>query len=253
GSSGVKFLSSTLDNARWQAVPVPSPGVTSEYDLTRYNRKHCNKRRANFVTWNVAGLSQSKLDEVRHWALTQNITALALVETRWPWTSEWQDPHWQYVHSGDPSSRSSGILIMISRTISTDLRWRECLPGRLVHVQLRLSPRYLDFLACYQFCFQSNAMRQADRQRWWECLETTLSRLPRRHVLAIVGDFNCSLTRQTHHIGCTFQQRVQCRTAYLEDSGLWQDFLHKSMHTVSDHLRQSDLLRALFGEPLLIA
>ena len=29
GSSGVKFLSSTLDNARWQAVPVPSPGVTS--------------------------------------------------------------------------------------------------------------------------------------------------------------------------------------------------------------------------------
>ena len=321
---------------------------SGEYDLTRYNRKHCNKRRANFVTWNVAGLSQSKLDEVRHWALTQNITALALVETRWPWTSEWQDPHWQYVHSGDPSSRSSGILIMISRTISTDLRWRECLPGRLVHVQLRLSPRYLDFLACYQFCFQSNAMRQADRQRWWECLETTLSRLPRRHVLAIAGDFNCSLTRQTHHIGhmgyhwqgethqgpthgdsdtflhiirtydlnvlnswqpslgptyigqqghsridfcltrhhmadgcsravkylwnapfksslqdhcpiffqlnrywipapltttqtgCTFQQRVQCRTAYLEDSGLWQDFLHKSMHTVSDHLRQSD-------------
>ena len=158
--------------------------------MKRFNDKHCSRRRVQFLSWNVASLSQSKLDEIRIWALEQNISALALLETRWSWSGEWQDEHWQYVHSGDPRSRGSGILIMICRRLSTDLRWRECLPGRLVHVQLRLSPRNLDFLACYQYSFQHNATRQADRLRWWEGFESVLSTLSTRNVLAIAGDFN---------------------------------------------------------------
>ena len=317
-------------------------------DLKQYNGKHGNGRRLQFISWNVASLSQSRLDEIRLWALEQNISALALLETRWSWTGEWQDEHWTYVHSGDPSSRGSGILIMICRKLGSDLRWRECMPGRLVHVQLRLSPRYLDFLACYQFSFQSNTTRQADRLRWWECFESVLGRLATRHVLAIAGDFNCSLPISTSQVGhpgyqwqgqmsegtvhgdsdifihilrtydlnvlnswnpalgptfvgmdchsridfcitrqhmadgfsrdvkylwnasiksdfkdhcpilfqlnkywipaplhgsrdgCTFQQRVQCRLAYLEDNDTWRGFLHQTLATAADHMHASD-------------
>ena len=328
--------------------PTPPLRPSGHQDLRQYNTKHHSSRRMQFVTWNVGGLSQAKLDEVRHWALSQNLSALALVETRWSWSSEWQDAHWQYIHSGDSTTRGSGILIMVSRKLGTDLRWRECMPGRLVHVQMRLKPRHLDFLACYQYSFQSNTARQTDRQRWWECLEHTLSRLPNRHVLAIAGDFNCSLPMQTAQIGhpgyhwqgrmhqgtqhgdsdifvhiirtfdlnvlnswhprlgptfigqhghsridfcltrqhladgfsrevkylwqapikssmldhcpllfqlnkywipeplnrtqtgCTFQQRVQCRTAYLEDTVTWQTFMHQLQHTTSAYVHQSD-------------
>ena len=319
-------------------------------DLCRHNTQQSGRRRFKFLTWNVASLSQSKLDEIRLWALDMDLSALILVETRWSWSGEWQDSNWQYVHSGDPKSRGSGILVMIRRKVrsNSDIRWQECMPGRLVHVQLRLQPRYIDILACYQFCFNSHSARQADRSRWWECLETSLRHLPTRHVLALAGDFNCSLPMENSHVGhkgyhwqdgmregthhgdmdifmhilrtfdlnvlnswhpqngptyiglncssridfcitrqhmadgasrdvkylwdapvkesktdhcpilfqlnrywipaplspdnrgCTFQQRVKCRFAYLEDTAAWRDFITQTRETAFQHMQQSD-------------
>ena len=125
-------------------------------DLNIYNQRQCSKRRIQILSWNVGGLSQARLDEVPTWALEQQIGVVTLLETRWPWVSEWEDSRFLYIHSGVPGDRSCGILIMIAKWLcpSSDLRWSESIPGRLLHVQLRLRPRPLDFVSMLPILFQ---------------------------------------------------------------------------------------------------
>ena len=172
-------------------------------DLQRYNQRHSSRRRIQILSWNVGGLSQARLDEVRLWALEQQIGITALLETRWPWVSEWEDEKFLYVHSGKPGDRSCGILIMIAKWLcpSSNLRWIESVPGRLVHMQLRIQPRPLDFVACYQFCFAPTHARLQERKRWWDQFSALVGNIPNRHVLTIAGDFNCSLPAAPPHTG----------------------------------------------------
>ena len=181
----------------------PALQPSGRKDLNIYNQRQCSKRRIQILSWNVGGLSQARLDEVRTWALEQQIGVVTLLETRWPWVSEWEDSRFLYIHSGVPGDRSCGILIMIAKWLcpSSGLRWSESIPGRLLHVQLRLRPRPLDFVACYQYCFNSKSNRLADRRRWWDQFSSMVGDLPTRHVLAIAGDFNCSLPAARSHVG----------------------------------------------------
>ena len=39
---------------------------------------------------------------------------------------------------------------------------------------------------------------------------------------------------------CPFQQRVQCRLAYLEDNSTWRDFMQQTVDTACAYMRQSD-------------
>jgi len=146
-------------------------------DLHQYNQRQCSKRRLQILSWNVGGLSQARLDEIRTWASEQHIGIITLLETRWPWSSEWEDSSFLYIHSGVPGDRSCGILLMIAKWLcpSCSVRWKESIPGRLLHLQLRLQPRSMDFVACYQYCYNNQPNRLKDRKRWWE------------HFLQLVG------------------------------------------------------------------
>lgn len=39
------------------------------------------------------------------------------------------------------------------------------------------------------------------RRSWWSCLDSYLSKLPRRNTLMTLGDFNCSLDACVAHVG----------------------------------------------------
>ena len=126
-------------------------------DLCRHNTQQSGRRRFKFLTWNVCqpvSIQVGRKLDYGHWTW---------IYQPWFWSrhvghgrGSGKTSNWQYVHSGDPKSRGSGILVMIRRKVcsNSDIRWQECMPGRLVHVQLRLQPRYIDILACYQFLFQ---------------------------------------------------------------------------------------------------
>ena len=115
-----------------------------------FNAAQRNHRKLQIMTWNVAGLSQHKLDsdELRLWMTAQGVEIAVLVETHWAWTNEREDEGWLYLHSGDTHTRGKGILVMVNKATcsSQQLRWRECevLVGCLLHVQLRLTPRPAD-------------------------------------------------------------------------------------------------------------
>ena len=102
-----------------------------------------------------------------------------------------------------PSDAGAGILLMIASHVCkpSEFRWQEVAPGRILHAQLRFSQRCFDLVACYQHTFMTGKARLHDRQLWWRCLDKYLSTLPKRNVLLLAGDFNCSLPTVPGHVG----------------------------------------------------
>ena len=73
-----------------------------------------------------------------------------------------------------------------------------------------------------------------DRKTWWTCLDRYLSTLPKRNVLLLAGDFNCSLPAAPGHVGCDgfLWKRIHQQGPSHPDSG---DFLAlvKAHHLVA--------------------
>ena len=177
-------------------LPPPSSlRDTTNPDLHACSRTHSPRKRTNFFVWNCGGLSIPRFDEVRTWVYHNNIGMGILIETRWQYTSEWCDEYWSYVHTGDPNNKGQGILVMTAKTLCAPdlLKWRDILPGRLLHVRIPCGDRHMDVLACYQHTYKQTMACQRDRDSWWQCLDETLHQLPQRNTLALLGDFNCCL------------------------------------------------------------
>ena len=189
------------------SVPINAAGKKPPkctQDLQMCNQKHQHKRYLRYLCWNGSGLSIHKLDELKVWCSEQGIDILILTETRWRYSNEWMDPHWMYLHTGCSTQPGAGIMLLISTSVCThhDLRWHEVVPGRLVHVQIRLRQRCLDVIACYQHTHSGTHAKQAARREWWSCLDRYLGTLPKRHVLLMAGDFNCRLLALKGLVGC---------------------------------------------------
>ena len=171
-------------------------------NLIRINSTQKKTRRLRLFSWNAGGMSQARLDELRLWLTEQSVEVAIIVETRWAYTGEWEDQRWQYIHSS-PGQGGHGILCMISKQVcpATQLRWQAVIPGRLVHLQLRLRYRNIDVLACYQHVYDQTRNCLHLRKEWWQTFEQYLRALPTRNVLAIAGDFNCGITSLPTQIG----------------------------------------------------
>ena len=164
---------------------------------------HVAKRRLKIVTWNPGGLSVARLDELRNWGLQHHVDILLIPETRWQYNSEWQDEDWCCIHSGDPNQKGSGLLCLVSRKLQRlqQIKWLDVIPGRLLHIRLQFADRGLDILGCYQHTNNPQAARQQMRHSWWQTLDKYMMGLPRRNLLVLAGDFNCSSGEIRSHVG----------------------------------------------------
>ena len=171
--------------------------------LTKCHLNNQDHRRVNVLTWNPGGLSAAKLDEVKTWMLIQNVSIAILPETRWTYENEWTDDHWHHIHTGSASHRGMGILCILSKKLCSqnDIRWLPVIPGRLVHIQVRQSNRFLDIIGCYQHTQAHHKQRQTDRGQFWSQLDRLLGTLATRHSLVLAGDMNCSLPQLQSHSG----------------------------------------------------
>ena len=69
-----------------------------------------------------------------------------LVETKWSFSSTWEDAEWSYLHTATDQPRSGGVLIMIARSFAhpEQLGFDHILPGRVMHVRVHGDHRSLD-------------------------------------------------------------------------------------------------------------
>ena len=81
------------------------------------------------------------------------------------------------------------------------LRWHEVIPGRLLHVQLRLATRCFDVIACYQYVHLRTTTQLQKRKEWLNGLDTYLATLSKRNMLLVAGDFNSNLPCIPAHVG----------------------------------------------------
>ena len=207
----------------------PQIPACTRSDFQQYNQTQQDGRSLKLLTWNCGGLSRSKLDDIRLWMQMQCLDGLILTETRWKFTSEWSDNQWLYLHSSEDQAGAQGILFMLAKRVCSadQVRWRPIQPGRLIHVQLRFSTRCMDILACYQYTAQRDTQRHRERSQWWDQLDHTLHHLPKRNVLVLAGDFNCSLPQSPGHTGPdTFRWGAQqIRGAVHPDQGQFMAIL----------------------------
>ena len=152
------------------------------------------KGRVTCVSWNCGGLSQHKLDEVRLWSSVNHIPITMLQETHWGFSNTWSDD-WHTIHSGVTGQRRAGLAVMIDKTFCTtaQLSWQEVIPGHLLHIRIQLPGRPLDLVCCYQHTCLRIQDNMRMREQWWNSLDCLLRNLPRRNLLLMAGDFNCSL------------------------------------------------------------
>ena len=122
---------------------------------------------------NVGGLSFDRLLEIKIWAGMNEIDILILSETRWSFTSEWEDPIWAHIHTGSISDRADGILFLIRKAICPvpQIGFAEIIPGRLGHLRIHFQKRALDVLGCYQHVDARSPDSMKRREDFWTNLD----------------------------------------------------------------------------------
>ena len=81
---------------------------------------------------------------------------------------------------------------------TSDLRYVELCPGRLLHVRIKLRSHSLDLFNLYQHPWRSTTTQEQNlegRGRVWQTLNESLIHVPCRNQLLVTGNFNISLRK----------------------------------------------------------
>ena len=173
-------------------VPKPADNTSSQ------PLEHTPKNRLIVFHWNGGALSSARYNELLQWLHFHRVDVAIISETHWSYTSEWQTPHWNAIHSGHGSGqkdKASGLLVLVATKLCRpeQIVWREVEAGRLVHCRLHLHPRSFDIIGVYQHTWNTAVVQKARRKQIWSSMVKLLQEIPQRNSLCILGDFNCSL------------------------------------------------------------
>ena len=189
------------------------------------------QNRMNILHLNVGGLSTDRMAEIQTWAQLRDVDAVVLTETRWNFSSEWANTKWNFVHSGTCEDKSDGILIMLRSHIclSACIGITEHVVVRLIQIRLHFRARSLDLFCCYQYVDNRSFTNKQHRHFFWNTLQKSLDNIPNRNSLLIVGDFNCSLQQDGHHVGTTHFRWCNAKQTGRQhaDAKLFHEILHR--------------------------
>ena len=94
----------------------------------------------------------------------------------------------------------SGVAVFIRTSFAHEdnIRIQEIIKGRLLHVRIYPSTQQkdpgcsVDVLCAYQHAGDDERAIIGGRQQFWTSLSRSLSTMPRRDLLIVAGDFNCT-------------------------------------------------------------
>ena len=112
-------------------------------------------------------------------------------------STHWSSHGWRFNTCIDPSTRFQGVavLVRISLAPEHDVQFQEVLPGRVLHVRVRLGNYSMDLVGIYQHAWTADSSKTIldRRASLWTKLGCYLSQLPTRNMLILLGDFSCVL------------------------------------------------------------
>ena len=197
--------------AELHAAHIRQAGVTSTRraasGATRITPSH--DRRVRMMTWNCGGMNAELYDVLCSWLQKDPpCDVLVLQEVHHGLGKQdatWSIKGWSFVLTANPDNRFSGVAMAISHRLARPHQITFCswLPGRLLHVKCDMQGLVLDLVGIYQWVRKSDdrAANDTRRAQFWVMLGKLLSHLPKRNLLAVLGDFNTPVEHQQGHIG----------------------------------------------------
>ena len=171
---------------------------------TRFPRTPPESKRIRILSVNFDGVTTATYDSFAQWLQTAPHDVLLMQETHRGFGAEyaeWEIGDWMLVSSPDRTSRFAGIAIAVRKSLVKGwaVRSIEVVQGRLLHVRISGDKFGIDIITCYQHVISSREPQQktaAKREAIWSAVGRHLASLPRRNVLILGGDLNCSARPQ---------------------------------------------------------
>ena len=206
-----------------------APGSTTDPVLKSTNLPApapVKRSRMTCISWNTGGLSGHLWDGFQSWIREQNMDLVMLQETHWTNSIEWSQDRFHCIHSGT-GSRKGGIMCMVAKQFcaAKDISWHEPLPGRILHLRIHGASNSIDVINVYQFV--SNHSNLESRAEVWNLLQSLIQSIPKRNILILGGDFNCSLRQRSSSVGAgTFlNDHKRCFGSVHSDEDLFHSIL----------------------------
>ena len=137
-----------------------------------------------------------------------DVDFFSVQESHWGFDCDWSTSSWHFVHSSTGQQRSGGILAGVNAKHShrESVKWRDVVPGRLLHVRFTYKLQQIDLIVLYQHAmtFSKGELRKGTflrRAQLWRALDTLLGSLPLRSSVVLMGDFNATLEPSRHVAG----------------------------------------------------
>ena len=180
----------------------PRPKPQQQTQLHALQR---SQTRLLVLSWNAGGLSSNLWQELLltldHLAPEARPQVICIQESHWgdQVAPSFITAQWSVYTSPSTDNKAAGLLVLLDRKSlpSGEVLTADPKPGRIQHIRLTTAHWTADILHVYQkpYNFHPKALQDAKKLRAeiWSVLEAQLQRIPKRHTLMIVGDFNCPL------------------------------------------------------------
>lgn len=141
-------------------------------------------------TWNVRGLLQTgKLTILQNELIRCNINICGLSETHWKGNGHFMtNEHIVYFSGNDNEGRSNnGVGFIMPKSLKEHVIGYETVNDRIISIKLKSTPENINLIQIYA---PTSAAENNIVKAFYSELENTISKIPNREMLIVMGDFN---------------------------------------------------------------
>ena len=199
----------TMYRGRWMTAQQlgVSPGRSEEFavfsgaSIQQRIARSTTCARVNVCSINIGGFDTATYDSFLNWLDCSNVDIVAVAEIHFGLgreSREFTTGRWHVITS--VSTRFAGVAIFIraEKWSTEQIRFKEVVQGRVLHVRIQQSQHALDLVAVYQHVrpnigSHEDSKSMAPRAALWTALHRLLASFPQRNPLLMMGDFNCNV------------------------------------------------------------
>lgn len=189
GAEGVKWVTGHQDASN-----------QASYGKNATGSKNIKLRRDHRIgTWNVRGLlGAGKLHILEQELERCKLTITGISETHWKDSGHFDSERHTIYFSGNDKSSFTGVAIAIPKLWKHSVLGYHPINDRIISIKLSALPAPLNVIQIYA---PTSSAKDEEIEDFYCQLESTVSKIPKRELLLIIGDFNAKIGNTTMDTG----------------------------------------------------
>lgn len=192
-----KLEADRINHQRTTVQRTRLTNMDAERNRQRAETKRRNKKRYQFKlgTWNIRTLLQvGKMDEINEQRKIYNIDILALQEVRWKDRGIIERKEYSLFYSGEVKQGRNGTAFMVNKRLVTKVRDVQAVNGRISYIRISNQQAAVTIINAYA---PTEDAEEENKLEFYEKLEETFDKIPRRDTVILVGDFNAMIGKES--------------------------------------------------------